>query len=115
MLDDAGIYMITGGTGGLGLLFASWMVQSGAQCILLLGRSGQVASSADLLPLSRSGAHIIVMRSDVSRGEEATEAAALGTKINRRLAGIIHAAGIQVRIPSVLFHLIFKLYLQVKM
>ena len=36
------------------------------------------------------------MRSDVSRSEEAMEAAAVGVNIDRRLVGVIHAAGIQV-------------------
>lgn len=96
VLDNKAAYVITGGSGGLGLLFASWMVQSGAHCVILLGRSGRVAAAADLLPLACSSAQVIVMRSDVSRGEEAAAAAAAATTVNRRLAGVIHAAGIQV-------------------
>lgn len=97
-LDATATYVITGGSGGLGLLFASWMVQSGAQCVILLGRSGRVAAAADLLPLAHSSAQVIVLRSDVSRGEEAAAAAAAAASINRRLAGVIHAAGLMVRV-----------------
>ncbi|MBL0287785.1 MAG: KR domain-containing protein [Bacteroidetes bacterium] len=36
-----GAYLITGGTSGLGLLYAKWMVQSGARKIALVSRSGE--------------------------------------------------------------------------
>jgi acyl transferase domain-containing protein/acyl carrier protein len=35
-----GTYLITGGLGGLGLLFARWMVERGARRLILMGRSG---------------------------------------------------------------------------
>jgi NAD(P)-dependent dehydrogenase (short-subunit alcohol dehydrogenase family) len=88
--------MITGGSGGLGLLFAGWMVQSGARCVILLGRSGRVAAAADLMCLAAGPAQVVVMRADVSRGEEAGAAAAAAAAVGRRLAGVIHAAGVQV-------------------
>ena len=89
-------YVITGGTGGLGLLFASWMVHSGTQNVILLGRSGRLAKAADLQFLACSDAQIVVLRSDLSLGEESA-AAALFTSSTKRLAGVIHAAGVQVR------------------
>ena len=98
-LDPTAVYAITGGSGGLGLLFAGWMVQSGARYVILLGRSGRVAAAADLMPLAAGPAQIVVMRADVSRGEEAGAAAAAATAVGRRLAGVIHAAGVQVYCP----------------
>ncbi len=95
-LDPTAAYMITGGSGGLGLLFAGWMVQSGARCVILLGRSGRVAAAADLMCLAAGPAQVVVMRADVSRGEEAGAAAAAAAAVGRRLAGVIHAAGVQV-------------------
>ena len=93
VLDFRAAYVITGGSGGLGLLFASWM---GARCVILLGRSGRVASPHVLAPLAASDAQIVVMRTDVSRGEEAAAAAAAAAAVGRPLAGVIHAAGVQV-------------------
>ena len=72
------------------------MVQSGAQCIILLGRSGHLASAADLQLFASSEAQIWIIRADVSRGEEAAAAAGAATRIQRKLRGVIHAAGIQV-------------------
>lgn len=95
-MDPNAAYVITGGSGGLGLLFASWMVHSGAQCIILLGRSGQLASAADLQLFASSEAQICIIRADVSRGEEGAAAAGAAARIHRSLAGVIHAAGIQV-------------------
>ncbi len=102
-LDPKAAYVITGGSGGLGLLFAGWMVQSGARCVVLLGRSGRVAAAADLQSLAAGQARVMVMRADVSRGEEAAAAAMAAAAVDRRLAGVIHAAGVQV--CASLFHL----------
>ena len=96
-------YVITGGSGGLGLLFAGWMVQCGARCVVLLGRSGRVAAAADLHALAAGPARVVVLRADVACGEEAAVAAVAAAAVNRRLAGVIHAAGVQVR-PAFLWH-----------
>jgi len=108
-LDPTAAYVITGGSGGLGLLFAGWMVQSGARCVVLLGRSGRVAAAADLHALAAGLARVMVMRADVARGEEAAAAATAAAAVDRRLGGVIHAAGVQVRaplFPLILSHLV---------
>ncbi|RFU29315.1 hypothetical protein B7463_g7051, partial [Scytalidium lignicola] len=40
LLRSDAIYLITGGTGGIGRSLASWMVENGARNVVLLGRSG---------------------------------------------------------------------------
>ncbi|KAL8989312.1 MAG: hypothetical protein Q9177_001774, partial [Variospora cf. flavescens] len=40
LLRPDSTYLITGGTGGIGLSLASWMVKHGARNVVLLGRSG---------------------------------------------------------------------------
>ncbi|KIM94801.1 hypothetical protein OIDMADRAFT_172503 [Oidiodendron maius Zn] len=40
LLRPDATYLITGGTGGIGLSLASWMVKNGARSVVLLGRSG---------------------------------------------------------------------------
>lgn len=40
LLRGDATYLITGGTGGIGLSLASWMVKNGARNVVLLGRSG---------------------------------------------------------------------------
>lgn len=55
MLGSRCSYSITGGTGGLGLLFAAWMSQGGARDIVLLGRSGRGANPAEIQHLLQGG------------------------------------------------------------
>ncbi|KAK2800138.1 Type I Iterative PKS [Emmonsiellopsis sp. PD_5] len=40
LLRPDATYVITGGTGGIGISLASWMVENGARIVILLGRSG---------------------------------------------------------------------------
>ncbi|KAK2795949.1 Type I Iterative PKS [Onygenales sp. PD_10] len=40
LLRPDATYVITGGTGGIGVSLASWMVENGARIVVLLGRSG---------------------------------------------------------------------------
>jgi NADPH:quinone reductase-like Zn-dependent oxidoreductase len=40
LLRPDATYLITGGTGGIGLSLASWMIENGARSVVLLGRSG---------------------------------------------------------------------------
>lgn len=89
-------YAITGGSGGLGLLFASWLQQAGAQSLLLLGRSGRAAAPTDLANLAGGGCQTDISRADMAHAEEA--AAALCNASS--LAGIIHAAGTQVSLSA---------------
>jgi hypothetical protein len=97
-------YAVTGGLGGLGLLSAQWMLHSGTQHATLLSRSGRAAvagNSVDgaLAAVLRSGAAVTVVMCDAS---SEADAAALQQGMNRgstRFAGVIHAAGLQVRPP----------------
>lgn len=58
VLDGAAEYVITGGTGGLGLLFAAWMEQGGARHVTLLGRSGRGANPAEMAHLLRGSSQV---------------------------------------------------------
>jgi KR domain len=48
LLDARSAYVITGGTGGLGLLFAAWLSGGGARHVALWGRSGRAAGGAEM-------------------------------------------------------------------
>ncbi|KAK9803914.1 hypothetical protein WJX72_004698 [[Myrmecia] bisecta] len=96
LINAKATYIVTGGAGGLGLLTASWMVEAGALSLVLLGRTGRAASAAHLAALTRSGCLVTVMRSDVSRQDEAAAALEAARALGRPLGGIIQAAGLQV-------------------
>ena len=88
-------YLITGGLGGLGLLVARWMVENGAQHLVLLGRrSPDDTALYKLTELEQMGVQVMVETADVSDFAAMT---AVIDRINQSgwpLAGIIHAAGV---------------------
>ncbi len=87
-------YLIAGGLGGLGLLVAGWMIEQGAQHLVLLSRRSPDALTAEkLAQLKKSGCSVTVERADVSDLDAITQVC---DRINRSpypLAGVIHAAG----------------------
>lgn len=94
-----GVYLITGGLGGLGLLMADWLVEQGARHLLLMGRSQPTpGTAARLEKLRQRGAEIVVAQADVA--DEAAVArvlAAIRTPSGMgvsALRGVIHAAGV---------------------
>ena len=98
-LDPTGVYVVTGGLGGLGLLTAHCLAQRGAKHIALVSRSGAVPYTGQGLEeqLTRlrglSGVTIHILRCDLS--EEAEVVRMLETvRAIGHLAGIIHAAGV---------------------
>lgn len=92
-------YVVTGGTGALGLLVAQWLLRLGAGYVALLSRSGK--------PSVRSGTHSDALRSiedaisvhrasfipcDVSNAEAVFKALA-GINCIKIVGGIFHCAG----------------------
>ncbi len=96
-LNSQGSSMCTGGTAGLGLLTASYMVASGAARLILLGRTGRCANATDMRMLADEGcrACVTLLRADVSGLSEAENAVATAHCAPARLGGLLHAAGLQ--------------------
>ncbi len=91
--DASKRYVITGGTGGIGLCIAHWMVASGARHLCLTSRRGCTTPS-EIDHLRAQGATVEVKRVDVTN---ASQMSALFSELRsdgRAIAGIIHAAGI---------------------
>ena len=88
-------YLITGGTGGLGIEVAQWLAHQGARHLVLVARrapAGQAESAIG--ELSRRGVHVRVRRADVSQPQDI---AAIIAEIDAGmppLRGVIHAAGV---------------------
>ncbi|MBS2966924.1 SDR family NAD(P)-dependent oxidoreductase, partial [Actinocrinis puniceicyclus] len=93
-LDPDGTVLITGGTGGLGALFAKHLAaHHGVRHLLLVSRRGAAAAGVGELVarLEVLGAQATVVACDVSdRGQVAELLGAL----ERPLTGVVHAAGV---------------------
>jgi NADP-dependent 3-hydroxy acid dehydrogenase YdfG/acyl carrier protein len=92
-IDPNGMFLITGGLGGLGLIVAEWLVERGARHLLLIGRRAPTsAAERKLETLRASGARVIVARADIAEREQL--ASVLTRQDLHPLRGVIHAAGI---------------------
>jgi NAD(P)-dependent dehydrogenase (short-subunit alcohol dehydrogenase family) len=93
-IDPNATYMITGGTGGVGLHFAEWLVHRGARHLLLVSRRGGAASATDTLErLRAAGAEVTTAAVDVA-DMQATRELLRGIPPEKPLRGILHAAGV---------------------
>jgi acyl transferase domain-containing protein/NADPH:quinone reductase-like Zn-dependent oxidoreductase/SAM-dependent methyltransferase/acyl carrier protein len=87
-------YLITGGTGGLGLAVAKWMTARGARHFVLMGRTGASADAlAQIHEIEKLGASIKVAQGDVSKRADVQALVDQITCGQAPLRGIIHAAG----------------------
>ncbi len=90
--EPAGVYWITGGAGGLGLILAGWLAERGARNIVLSGRSAQDDSRFEAL--RQSGATVTYAVCDMG---DAAAVEHLAQRIAGEigpLRGVIHAAGL---------------------
>ncbi len=89
-----GTYLVTGGLGGLGLQVAGWLVEHGAQHMILMGRHApSSAAQTAINALEQQGAEVIVAQADVSQADQvAVVLASIDPTVPLR--GIIHTAGI---------------------
>ena len=67
-----GVQLLTGGTGGLGLLTARWLAQRGAPAVVLASRGGTLArgAAAEWAGLRASGAAVHISRCDAADESE---------------------------------------------
>jgi len=87
-------YLLTGGYGGLGITFTEWMVENGAQNIILVGRSGPKPFAQKIIQsLTENGANITIANGDIS-SKTAIEEILQNIPAHQPLKGVMHLAGI---------------------
>lgn len=91
-ISSQGSYLITGGFGALGLCTAQYLVERGAQNLILVGRS--VRSSDALTKLSEYNRRIEVRACDLSNPEQVVALFDFIKNEMSPLKGVIHAAGV---------------------
>jgi amino acid adenylation domain-containing protein len=91
---DGGAYLITGGCGGLGLIFAQYLAARGGK-LVLTGRSQLNDDiAAHLQSIRLQGAEAIYIRADVSKQQDVQELVRVSRERYGHIQGVIHAAGV---------------------
>ncbi|MDU5142213.1 MAG: type I polyketide synthase [Paenibacillus dendritiformis] len=97
-LRKHGVYLITGGLGGIGLTLAEHLAKTVQAKLILVGRSGLESAGADkrgaLGELERHGSEVLVCKADVCDEARMEQVAAEAVARFGAIHGVIHAAGI---------------------
>ena len=95
MIKKGGAYLITGGFGGLGILFAEHLAKTKGANIILTGRSGMDEDKERKIKgLEKAGGNVMYREADVCDVGRMKEVFGEGKRRFGRIDGIIHAAGI---------------------
>lgn len=97
-LRKHGVYLITGGLGGIGLTLAEHLAKTVQAKLILVGRSGLdgegAAKRGALDELERYGSEVLVCKSDVCDEARMEQVAAEAVARFGAIHGVIHAAGV---------------------
>lgn len=96
VIDPQASYLITGGNGAVGLVYAKALIEKGAKCIFLMGRSGLSKKALELVDQYREdGVLIKFVQADVCDYASVKQAVQMMYDSEYpELRGIVHAAGI---------------------
>lgn len=112
LAEENGVYLITGGTGGIGLCLAEYMASRAPVKLILTQRSAfppkeawnqwleahSEEKGADtirrLLALEKNSTQVLVLQADVTDREAMKKAVLQAEKAFGKITGLIHAAGI---------------------
>lgn len=94
-LKQRGAYLITGGAGGLGLIFAEYLARECKARLTLTGRSALSAEVQTKLDALRdAGAELCYIAADISRAEDVGRVLRESKDRFGEINGIIHSAGV---------------------
>lgn len=92
---DDGTYLVTGGTGGLGLESARHLAELGARRIVLSSRrTPSVAAQASIADICKGGVDIVCRQADLSESSQVRTLLDDIRNTGQPLRGVIHAAGV---------------------
>ncbi len=90
-----GVYLITGGAGGLGLIFAEHLAKQFQARMVLSGRGAlKPDTEAALEAMRAAGGEVVYVQADVSRREDVERLVRVCKESYGALHGIIHSAGV---------------------
>ena len=95
LLKQQGVYLITGGLGGVGMHIARHLAKHYQAKLVLMGRSEvKDKQKAALSALEKLGATVLYLQGDVTQKEEVNRVIQAAKEQFGKLNGIIHSAGV---------------------
>ncbi|WP_437646492.1 type I polyketide synthase [Sorangium sp. So ce362] len=95
LLRERGVYLITGGLGGVGLWLADYLARTTRARLILTSRSAPTDEQRlRLQALEQAGAEVVALRADVTDAAQMRAAAREAIDRFGALHGVIHAAGV---------------------
>jgi polyketide synthase PksN len=93
-LKERGVYLITGGLGGLGLIFARYLARQHRARLVLMGRSPAAGREEALHELRALGGESVYVQGDVSHYPDVVAAVDGARETYGTLDGVLHCAGL---------------------
>lgn len=94
LLKKQGVYVITGGLGGMGLAIAEYLLKELQAKVILLGRTMEPAKLRKVEHLQTLGGEVAVLKADVANYEQLNKAIDEGVQRFGKINGVFHAAGL---------------------
>ncbi|MEU0001266.1 SDR family NAD(P)-dependent oxidoreductase [Streptomyces microflavus] len=92
---DQGVYLVSGGAGGIGLALAGLLAERSRARFVLLGRSEPDTLARDAFTrIERAGGRVRYVRGDVTKLEDVRGAVAVARSEFGPLTGVLHLAGV---------------------
>lgn len=94
-LKEKGTYLITGGMGGLGYIFAKYFAEKASARLILTGRTKENDSIKEKLKkLEKLGGKAVYISANIAKEKEAKALLEKAYKKFKKIDGVIHSAGI---------------------
>jgi len=95
LLKKEGVYLITGGIGNIGLLFAEYLVREYKARLILVGRTAPDTCKIEKIKeFESNGSEVLVLSADIADEQEMKEVLLQAEKRFGHINGVVHAAGI---------------------
>jgi len=93
-LKDRGVYLITGGMGGMGLEFAQYLAQAVNARLVLVGRTPLPADHDKIRAIEDAGGEVLLVGADVTNEEQMKSVVQQAREQFGEINGVVHAAGV---------------------